>query len=317
MSAQPQKSIRAFLNSSVKRAFAEAKKLVREEGEKKVQELKAQLLSPEELAKKLLTDSCDSRAQEKVQRIYDQFSNMFNRIKKTLDSVDNFLQKNIDNINKIKEKPLKKTDELLNGDLKDGIEILSKILRITPIILDTLPTPPPGAVGMGAVIRRGMEAIGKANDKVGDYVSCIQGFPTTIERYTSKADRLIFTISKAQTSIKDFKSKVDTLQLYLEYLMLVQFTKCNLQDDSITDENGNNEITTVTADDILNGNDFGNVQNNLSLAFQQYHEALALEGKKEIAEHLYALKFNMISQDLEIDYKKSYKVKIIPLELST
>lgn len=321
MAAEPQKSIRTFLNSSVKRAFAEAKVLIREEGEKKVLELQSQLPTPEELAQKLISDSCDARSQAKVQRLYDQIANTLKRIIDTLNSVNNFLQKNLDNINKIKEVPLKKTNELLGGDptsnkpnLKKAIDILSKILRVTPIILDALPTPPPGAPGIGPVIRRGMQAISSAQDKVGDYVSCIQGFPNTIQRYTSKADNITLTISKSQAKIIEFKEKAERIQLYLEFLVLQYFTQCNLSD--VEDDDGNTEIMTVTADDVLHGENFGNVQDNLSLALQQYHEALALEGKKEIAEHIYALKFNMISQDLTIDYRKSYKVKIVPLELS-
>ena len=38
--------------------------------------------------------------------------------------------------------------------------------------------------------------------------------------------------------------------------------------------------------------------------------------EREVAEQLYALKFDVISKDYVIDHRISYKVKIIPVELS-
>ena len=124
-------------------------------------------------------------------------------------------------------------------------------------------------------------------------------------------------VSIAQSKIKQFKSQVNTIKLYVDFLKLQMFIQCNVDDTNINDA-GDSEVVTVTSDDILGADDetWGEVSNNMSQALQNYHEALELEGKKEIAEHIYALKFNIISQDLTIDYRKSYKVKIVPLELS-
>ena len=48
-----QKSLRAFINSAPRRGIQLAKVKLREEGEKKVQELKAKIPTPQELVEKL------------------------------------------------------------------------------------------------------------------------------------------------------------------------------------------------------------------------------------------------------------------------
>jgi len=316
MSAQPQQNIRAYLNSSVKRAFAEAKVALKEEGKKKIQELKAQIPTPDVILKKMQASSCHPKVKEKIEKIYNFLHRIISKIIKILQKVSEFFNRIITKFNKIKEKVLKKISnpgDPENPGILDKlilpIEILQNIIRIVPITLKALPAPPPGVPGFAGIIATLNEAKKSGEDKVGVYIAVITGFVSTVRRQLEKVEKIETIILSIKSSIDQFKDKVNKILLYLEYLYLMFFTDCNYPGEQI-DENG--EVIEVTAEDILSeDSDLSNLTDDISYALKQYHEALTLEGKKEITERIYALKFDVISQDFTIDYKKSYKVKLI------
>ena len=319
MSAQPQQNIRAYLNSSVKRAFAEAKVALKEEGKKKIQELKAQIPTPDVILKKMRAASCHPKVKEKIEKIYNFLHKIISKIVKILQKVSEFFSRILEKFNKIKEKVLKKISnpgDSENPGILDKlilpIEILQNIIRIVPITLKALPAPPPGVPGFAGLIATLNEQKKKGEDKVGIYIAVITGFVSTIRRQLEKVEKIETIIASIRSSVDQFKDRVNQILLYLEYLYLMFFTDCNYPGEQIDPDTG--DVIEVTAEDILladSESNLANLTDNISYALKQYHEALALEGKKEITERIYALKFDIISQDFTIDYKKSYKVKLI------
>ena len=88
-----QKSLRAFINSAPRRGIQLAKVKLREEGEKKVQELKAKIPTPQELVEKLLSESCNPQIIIKLNATHAMLMGIVLPIENTLNSVDDFLQK--------------------------------------------------------------------------------------------------------------------------------------------------------------------------------------------------------------------------------
>ena len=314
-----QKSLRAFINSAPRRGIQLAKVKLREEGEKKVQELKAKIPTPQELVEKLLSESCNPQIIIKLNATHAMLMGIVLPIENTLNSVDDFLQKiknkMMDYLNKI----FKPIEDLIKdaGVFFTAVTALDVLLQIAKNAHDNLPAPPPGVVGDKKFSRKFLELIAKVEAKIGIYLALISAFPLTIARYKAKIASIIGMVSIAQSKIKQFKSQVNTIKLYVDFLKLQMFIQCNVDDTNINDA-GDSEVVTVTSDDILGADDetYGEISNNMSQALQDYHEALELEGKKEIAEQLYALKFDTISKDYVIDHRISYKVRIVPIELS-
>ena len=319
MSAQPQQNIRAFLNSTARRSFMQAKQMLREEGEKKVQELKAKIPTPQEIQEKLLSELCDPRIIAKINATHAQLMGIVLPIENTLLSVDGFLEKNKMKLHDVKNKVFKPIEDLIkeSGTLFIAIGTLDVLLQVAKNAYDNLPAPPPGPDPTKKFGRKFLELMNKVESKVGIYIAVIAAFPITIARYKMQADSFINMISVAQAKIQQFLSKVTNIRLFLDFLKLQMFIQCNVDDTNIN-EAGDSEVVTITADDILGADDetWGDVSNNMSQALQNYHEVLELEGKREVAEQLYALKFDVISKDYVIDHRISYKVKIIPVELS-
>ena len=88
MSAQPQQTIRSFVNSTARRQFIQAKQMLRKEGEKKVQELKAKIPTPQEIQEKLTSELCDPRIQAKINATHAKLTGIVIPVENTLLSVD-------------------------------------------------------------------------------------------------------------------------------------------------------------------------------------------------------------------------------------
>ena len=320
MAAQPQQNIRAFLNSSVKRAFAEAKIALKEEAKKKIQELRAQIPTPDVIMAKMQALGCNPKIKRKIEKVYNFLSRILKKIIKILDKVIEFFNKILQKFKDIKDIILKKisnpghesSDNEKPGildRLTPAIDLLNNILRIAPLTLQALPAPPPGVPGQAGLIQRLSKAIKDGEDKVGVYLACITGFPISVRRLINKTAKFELIINTIKSSINQIRDKVQQILLFLEFLYLMFFTDCNFPGEQI-DEDG--EGVEVTAEDILlEGADLENLTDDISFALAQYHEALALQGQQQISERLFALKFDMISQDFSVDYMKGYRVKLI------
>ena len=69
-------SVRNIMNNSIARILPEVKKRVREEGQKKLEELQRELLTPETIVKilqpEINKDTCSERGKEKFQEKVDK-----------------------------------------------------------------------------------------------------------------------------------------------------------------------------------------------------------------------------------------------------
>ena len=320
MSAQPQQTIRSFVNSTARRQFIQAKQMLRKEGEKKVQELKAKIPTPQEIQEKLTSELCDPVVQAKIAATHAKLTGIVLPVENTLQAVDSFLQNTENQVKDVVDDVFKPIEDLIKdaGILFTAITTLDILIQVAKNAHDNMPNPPPGPDPTKKFGRKFLELIVKVEAKIGIYLAVISAFPITVARYKSQATQIVSMITVARSKVQRFLAQVTNIRLFLDFLKLQMFIQCNVDDEN-TNDAGDTEVVTVTADDILGADNetWGEVSNNMSQALQNYHEALELEGKKEIAEQLYALKFDVISKDYVIDHRISYKVKIIPTEIST
>jgi hypothetical protein len=307
----PQQNIRAYLNAMVNSTFIQAEDAVKNEAKKKIMELRAKLPTPDELARKITSHLCDTAAMDIIEGIYKFIRKTLTSIMKHLQSVNNFLTKILTKLREIETKVLAKINNILDK-LKKLLGPLNIILRVAPVSLAAQT----GPAANGAVINRLGESMSTAKKKIGDIVNTVSGFTTAISFYAEKAFGFINLISNAQNAVNQLYQRVEKLLIYLEFLWGSYFGGCAVDDQSEVNQEGNpnQEILELTAQDIFDAEDMGLPSDTLSNYFSQLNQYLNLAGKTRMAERLYQMKLNGLTQQWEVDYLKEYKVVLKDIE---
>ena len=87
-------TIRNLINSQIDKQLYTAKKDLRNQGTKQVQKVKEKLPSKDELKEKLISSSCERKAQDKMTKIYDKLIRL-------LDNLQKIPQKGLDKVKNI------------------------------------------------------------------------------------------------------------------------------------------------------------------------------------------------------------------------
>jgi hypothetical protein len=124
-------TIRNLINSQIDKQLYTAKKDLRNQGTKQVQKVKEKLPSKDELKEKLISSSCERKAQDKMTKIYDKLIRL-------LDNLQKIPQKGLDKVKNIDKKLIDFMGEkkrLILGKVKEYAKLALTIVAILPAIL--------------------------------------------------------------------------------------------------------------------------------------------------------------------------------------
>jgi hypothetical protein len=233
-------AVRNIINNSIARVLPELKRRAREEGEKKLMELKDQLLSPDTIINALKAtidqDTCSIRGKE-------QFEKKAMMLKNTLDQIETqaiagiaALQAIEDQVSTISSKadppegvpnPIE-TINTITTSLGFVIEALNYLLMAAPAILGSqISFPGTGGPVSGTVITNTNNSVNLAKAKVKEFSGMFRSLPKQLEKYQKMADNIYDMINKLKNEIQPIIDKIGELKMFIIYLEMDFMDKCN------------------------------------------------------------------------------------------
>tara|TARA_R110000744_G_scaffold314986_1_gene421961 strand:+ start:2864 stop:3757 length:894 start_codon:yes stop_codon:yes gene_type:complete len=288
---------RNIVNSQIDSLISRAKTELKNEGKKKIAELKAQIPTPQTIKEKLKAeinaDSCSEKGNEKFMKTYTQLNDVLIGIQEI---VGGALEKVKGIESKIK--PIMEEEGPV-GQLKGIATFLEPITNALNIIILAAPilfTANSGPSGSGAV----QDAITKKRDqaysKVKEYIGLIACIPLIILYYINMAEKVFIPLNIAKSKLQFISDEVAKLQLFLNSLLL----DFELQCASFEEQSGsgiiiiNPPITTTPLEDYLS---------SLETQYNDVYQYLLSQGNDKAIERIFTVK-----ESLEKDYYTSHKV---------
>jgi len=302
--------IRSLINTQIDKQLYKIKGDLRNEGTKQIQKVKERLLNKEELKSKLISESCNLKAQDKMTKIYEK------------------LIKLLDNLLKIPEKGLKKIKNINQKLKKIRDKIIPKIEKILDFLNEKV-IPALLIVVIAAEIAlaasSGPAANGKVIDAMGEKKRLILG---KIKEYSKMAVTIIAALNPIVLAIEKLFSIMEVvikviqgiialikkLKAFIIFLFRDYIKKCNVADQTPIDNEGNinpnllDEQIQAAIDKAamgtLTATDSKNISDKMTLMYNDLLEDLKVDGKTKIIERLI---------QTEDDLRTSYEVKTVPI----
>ena len=295
--------IRNIINSQLDNVLARAKEEIKKEGKKKVEELKQQIPTPEDIMKKLQSeineDSCSPQGREK-------FMKKYNSLQQKLKSIQNIVKEALQKIesleNKVKpifegEGPIGQISqmaELLKSTLIPALKI---IVLAAPLILAAFVGPTASGVG----IDQAQQKRDKAKATVVIFTSLIASIVGMIIYYKNMAENLLKKLDPIKSKISMVDEKITELLLFMVSLLLQYEEGCADLENSKNDSVGNSNNAIVP-----DPNGSTPLQQYMALLNNQYNDVynkLQQSGNKKALKRVFKVKEN-----LEEDYNISFKI---------
>lgn len=304
MATQFVRNVGNNVDSLINRAETE----IRNELKKKLEEQKNKLPTPDSLIKELQVranpNACSARGIEKYEKKYNKVLDKLTNIENKLKNAKSRMSTTEENLRQIieEEGPIG-TVKAFKEEIIEPIilPLLKGIIIAVPIALFAIPTPPPGAPGLGGLIPRLSDKLRKAKSKALELSAIIGMIGFMISYYQQKATRILdplkFLLSKLDfilEQITKFKAFIYSLNLNFE-------EQCNSLNNAANDSIGNSENPIIP-----DPTGSSSLQEYLSLLKDQYEDVynVLLEANNQKAiERIFAIKEN-----LEEDYNVSFKV---------
>ena len=302
--------IRNLINTQIDKQLYKAKGDLRNQGTKQVQKVKERLPGKEELKEKLISNSCNKKAQDKMTKIYEK------------------LIKLIDNLLKIPEKGLKKVQNIDKKLKKIRDKIIPKIEKVLNFLKDKV-IPALLIVVIAAEIAlafsSGPAANGKVIDLMGEKKRLILG---KIKEYSKLAitiiaalplvlkmvEKLFSIMEVVIMAIQGIIALIKKLKAFIIFLFRNYIKKCNISDQTPIDNEGNvnpnllDEQIQAAIDKAARGTltatDSKGISDKMTLMYNDLLEDLKEDGKTKIIERLI---------QTEDDLRTSYEVKTVPI----
>jgi len=234
---------RNILNNQIDRLIEKAKEEIKNEGRKKIEELKSKIPTPQELAKKLLTDinadTCSPKGNEKFMRIY-------NSIISKIDPLEKVLNTALEKIEGVENtiKPIVEESGPI-GKLKALMEIINPIVQTLNIIILAAPAlfaANSGPTGTGTVQDQITLKRDKAYSKVREYSMLISMISLLITFYANEAQKVFIPINLLKNKLKFIKEEIIKIKAYLFALLLQYQGGCTVFLDAQNNSNPNPPI---------------------------------------------------------------------------
>jgi len=274
-------SIRNIMNNSIARILPEVKRRVREEGQKKLEELQQELLTPENIVKYLQPeinkDTCSEKGKEKFQERVNKLNNDINTIEEQLLLGINSLQSLADKIAPITTTPdlpegFPSPIKTING-IAELLQPLTKLLQLViqaaPLILGSqVSVPGAGGPVSGTVITNTNNNVNNAKSKVKEIANLFRTIPRQLKHYQRMGDGVFKNINFLQSKISEILDKIGILKSFIIFLEMDFLNKCGqLEDPSppIDLTTGETIPPQMTMEDLIAQIEalYGNVLDNL------------------------------------------------------
>ena len=244
-------AVRNKINNGVRRVITDVKRKVILEGNKKIMELKDQLLNPNQIIKMLSADisqdSCSTEGRNKMKEKADQ-------LKTQLNQIDEIAQKGLTAMINLEEKiggisskieipnvpnPIENIQSITDA-LKIPMKLLKIVIRIAPAILGSqVSVPGAGGPVSGTLITQTNNNVNLAKAKIAEFTNLFTALPRVLDSYIAKANIVFDKITKIKNQIQTIVNEIAKLNAFIIYLELDFESKCNeiLENQTATDNN--------------------------------------------------------------------------------
>ncbi len=292
-------SIKNIVSSQLDSVLVNAKQKIKDEGKKKIIELKQQIPTPQELAQKLKVDinedSCSVKGANK-------FQDKFKIIEEKLKIIENSATSALDTL----KVPEEKLNDILNaadsgpiGKIKSAEENLKGIVEIFQYIITLSPLlflANSGPTSSGAVQNDITEKRNLAKSRVGEYLALFSTIPLMILHFQNQARQTLTPLNLLKSKIQFIKNEVIKLRLFLAGLYLTYEQRC---DNFVNNNNDDNNI------DNNNGGELSDLDKLLQLLKEQYgdvYQQLIQSSNSLAIQRVYTL-----NENFEENYNISFK----------
>tara|TARA_B110000902_G_scaffold174584_1_gene198231 strand:- start:72 stop:998 length:927 start_codon:yes stop_codon:yes gene_type:complete len=302
--------IRNLINSQIDKQLYKVKQDLRNQGTKQVQKVKEKIPSKDELKEKLISNSCNLKAQDKMAKIYD----------KLIKLMDNLLKIPLNGVEKLKniDKKLKKIRDKIIPKIKKVIDFLNN--TVVPALLIVVI-----AAEIALAASSGPAASGKVIDMMGEKKRLILG---KVKEYAklgltivAALPPIIFMVEKlfnimevAIMALKTLIALMKKLKDFIIFLFRNYIKKCNVANQTPISNDGSVNANLLEAqiqaaiDKAATGTlsfiDSQNISDKMTILYNDLLEDLKENGKTKIIERLIKT---------ENDKNISYKVITVPL----
>ena len=288
---------RNIIKSQLEQVISTAKTRIKDEGRKKLVELKQQIPTPSELVKKLETeinvDTCSpegiAKFNRKFKEIEDKLKVLENISSQSYDKLTEIETKLNSVINSVSDGPIGKLNGLVTS-LNPIVKTLSKLIILSALlyVANSGPTASGAAQAQIDTNKRNAES------KVGEYLALFAMIPLMIAFYIEEAKKVKTPLVFLKNKIKFIKDEVTKLRLFIISLLLKYESGCNALDSS-SENSGGPEPTEPTE-----------LEQYLALLEAQYNDVyqqLVQSGNTKTVARVFAIK-----ETFEEDYNISFKI---------
>ena len=288
---------RNIIKSQLEQVISTAKTRIKDEGRKKLVELKQQIPTPSELVKKLETeinvDTCSpegiAKFNRKFKEIEDKLKVLENISSQSYDKLTEIETKLNSVINSVSDGPIGKLNGLVTS-LNPIVKTLSKLIILSALlyVANSGPTASGAAQAQIDTNKRNAES------KVGEYLALFAMIPLMIAFYIEEAKKVKTPLVFLKNKIKFIKDEVTKLRLFIISLLLKYESGCNALDSS-SENSGGPEPTEPTE-----------LEQYLALLEAQYNDVyqqLVQSGNTKAVARVFAIK-----ETFEEDYNISFKI---------
>jgi len=302
--------IRNLINTQIDKQLYKAKKDLRNQGTKQVQKVKEKLPGKEELKEKLISNSCNKKAQDKMTRIYEKLVKLLDNLikipEKGLKKIKNIDKK----LKKIRDKIIPKIEKIL--DFLDKFVVPALLIVVIAAEIALAASSGPAANGKFIIFmgEKRKLILGKIKEYSKLALTIIASLPSIV-----KAIEKLFSIMEVVIkAIQGIIALIKKLKDFVVFLFRNYIKKCNVADQTPIDNDGNinpnllDEQIQAAIDKAASGTlvatDTTNIKDKMTLMYNDLLEDLKEEGKTKIIERLI---------QTENDLQTSYEVKTVPI----
>lgn len=288
---------RNIIKSQLEQVISTAKIRIKDEGRKKLAELKQQIPTPPELVKKLAAeinvDTCSpegiAKFNRKFKEIEDRLKVLENISSQSYDKLTEIENKLDSIINSVSDGPIGKLNGLVTS-LNPVVKTLSKLIVLSALlyVANSGPTASGAAQAQIDTNKRNAES------KVGEYLALFAMIPLMIAFYIEEARKVKTPLVFLKNKIKFIKDEITKLRLFIISLLLKYEGGCDALDSS-SGNNGGPEPTEPTE-----------LEQYLALLEEQYNDVyqqLVQSGNTKAVARVFAIK-----ESFEEDYNISFKI---------
>tara|TARA_R110002167_G_scaffold1065_3_gene4634 strand:+ start:288 stop:1214 length:927 start_codon:yes stop_codon:yes gene_type:complete len=302
--------IRNLINSQIDKQLYKVKGELRNQGTKQIQKVKEKLPNKEELKEKLISNSCERKAQDKMTKIYD----------KLIKLIDNLLKIPTKGLEKLKniDKKLKKIRDVIIPKIQAVLDFLNKVvvpaLLIVVIAAEVALAASSGPVANGKVIDAMSEKKKLILGKVKEYAKLGITIIAALNPIIFMIEKLFSIMEVAIMAVKTLIAIIKKLKDFIIFLFRNYIKKCNVANQTPISNDGSVNADLLEAQiqaaidkaatGTLSNNDSKNISDKMSILYNDLLEDLKENGKTKIIERLIRTKD---------DIKTSYEVITVPL----